>query len=477
MAESSASARSISITRDSIADLEQADGAGGWNWVAGFKGALYGVVFSVIAAIVLSLVTPLPENLPGVGAVRVIDNSADSRAVAPSGEQGADLAAAADGETSASGEGSPSVDDRAVQSAGEGTGSETTPAADQETAATEPSATDATDPATDSETATGSVNAGQTDAAAATSPATDGVASRETGTDSVSVTTEADSQSSDVGTETAAPSDAEQKSTDTTQVAAISPADLGPPPEPVSIDLAGPALAVNARPFDVPSDAPLMAVVLTDASSGAIAKDALPLLTMPLTFSIVPSSPADRDFGLAAREAQHEVLGQIPVQSTEVGGTAGQILTVMDRDRVTLEVNARMSVLDMAVGATMPGDAFGAADPALLSAMLGTIKQHGFAYIDGRRAFGIVDAIPADARGIDYVSIDRMVPKGASPEQIYEVLETTAYRAQREGSAIVVIDSSQDALQALLRWGLERDRRPVWFAPISAVIERRRAGN
>lgn len=513
MAERGRSSRSISVQRDSIADLEKADANGDRRWITGAKGAIYGLLFSGAVAVVLSLVTPLPENLPGVGAVRVVDNSRESGALAT--EQSTQEAVTPSANTSATStnENATSASDDSAEDAqttvadgdnandasaernrsatdasklSQSTEPNTVPGSDAvseeqssasnstATAETE-GATAATDQASDADQSVEVEQATDTDQGIAAPEVNDSAQTdeRPSTNDTAQTDTEADAPSTDE----AQPARTNETSEETTEVAAITPAEIGPPPDPVSIELSGPALTVNARSFDVPSDAPLMAVVLSNATSGAIAPDALPLLTMPLTFSIVPNSPSDRAFALSAREAQHEVLSQIPVQSTESGGTADQILTVMDADRIALEVNARMAVLDMAVGATMPGDAFGASDPALLAAAIDTIEQHGFAFLDSRPGLvGVGGSGPGDGN-VRYVSADRLVPAGATTEQIYEILETSAYRAQRQGSAIVVLDSSQEALQALLQWGLQRDRRPVWFAPISAVIAKRTETN
>ncbi|MEO1490771.1 MAG: divergent polysaccharide deacetylase family protein [Pseudomonadota bacterium] len=470
MAESGKSARSITIPQGNIADLENGAEASNPGLISGAKGALFGVLFSLVAAIVLSLSIPLPENLPGVGAVRVIDNSNDSRGVASDQTQ----ASTDTGDTAA-----PEEDEGLTVPVIVGTTAPSDPSEPESVETTQsPETTNGSGEST--QTAETQADAGAGDQAAQTEPAQEPAAQGDVDTAAADQAVTADpateAASDDTATQDAAPENAATAETETTEVAALAPTEIGPPPEPVTINLSGPALAVNARAFDVPDDAPLMAVVLANATSSAIDPEALPLLTMPLTFSVTPTSPSDRAFALAAREAQHEVLSQLPLQADETGA-AGQILTSMDPERVALEVNARMAVLDMAVGATVPGDTLGASDPGLLGTTLKTIESHGFAYVDARPGAATIAEPIRDRGDVAYVAVNRLIPAGATTEQIYEILETTAYRAQREGNAILVVDASQEALQALLRWGLERDRRPVWFAPISAVIERRSGAN
>ncbi len=300
-------------------------------------------------------------------------------------------------------------------------------------------------------------------------------------------TAEVDASTDAASTDVASEEDASQESAsqdeslgEGTEIAALTPSGVKAPQEeaplPV-IALDGAALDVNGRSYDAPADAPLLAVILEDAASGEISEEMLPLLTMPLTFAIRPDQEGSRAFAAAARAANHEVLSELPIEPLSGSQSAGDLRIDMTPDEIRAQTIRYMAELDMAVGATAPESTHSSSDLALMDTVLNTIHQHGFAYVDFRSGLGGVARRIASETGVPYVHSNRFVPAGTSGDQIYQMLESAAFRARREGTAVLVISGEPTALQALLRWGLERDRRPVWFAPISAVIERRAAKN
>ncbi|MEM7683576.1 MAG: hypothetical protein AAF293_02040, partial [Pseudomonadota bacterium] len=250
-----------------------------WSFV---KGALLGVIASVAAAIGLTLSNPLPDNLPGVGTVRIDQDAAS----APSGPVGVTDSATEEPENAS------------VQAGTEAdTAQPEAPEQGVEIAIVQtPVAGDADAPSEDA-----AVVEAEDVSPIAPAPAP------EDGDASTATAPETEDASSDPASE---PDPAEDESD--IEVSAIAPSnDLAEPvaqPEPEPLAFAGPALNVNARTFDAPGSASLLAVVLEDAGNGSISLDKLGLLTMPLTLSIRPDSAASVDLAKAARAARHEVL-------------------------------------------------------------------------------------------------------------------------------------------------------------------------
>lgn len=235
----------------------------------------------------------------------------------------------------------------------------------------------------------------------------------------------------------------------------VDAAPAAPPSEPAAPATLAPAeagtgLAANAREFDAPRDAPLLAVVLV-GDGGTLRADRLDLLTMPLTIAIPPDAAGAATLGEAARAAGHEVLADLPLR-----GEAPDV---------------QLAALDMAVGAT---STTGRAEAGALSPVMGELDRQGLAWVDT----GIGISTPAEriARelGLPYTQGNRSVGGNASPEQIYRAIDAAAHHARQWGTSVLFLEASEPALQALVRWGLEqRGDNPVWFAPISAVIQRR----
>lgn len=396
-----------------------------------FSGAILGLLVCVLVAIGLTLSFPLPEDLPGVGTVRV-EGSGAPEAPAEDGDQGQEQAAAqADG------------DDAVVS--GEPDGGD---AASGEQA---PNAVITEDQG--SSTTSGEVPAqGQSEDAG---PGTDVATDQDAGSEAVS------------GADEAAGAD---------EVAAVSPDE--PAGEAVElpageISLSGPAMEVNARSFEAPAGAPLLAVILTDAGNGTIEPDTLPLLTMPLTLAIDPAGANGATLAAAARTAKHEVLVQLPFARSAEETGAGVLHAGMSTDEIQDLTARNLAALPEALGATPRIGAQMLGERDAMQAVIARLKQHGFAYVDQLAGSGSVAGELAVADGVFYAETNRVVPAASNGDQIFSNLENAAFQARQKGTAIVEITTGPDALTALLRWGLEKDRRPVWFAPVSAVLKRR----
>ncbi|MEM9060161.1 MAG: divergent polysaccharide deacetylase family protein [Pseudomonadota bacterium] len=480
-----------------------------WSFV---RGTLLGVVACGAAAIGVTLSHPLPEGLPGVGTVeieqpaqvpavasadssdqseaQVADDDPDDAPVADvatqeeveSAEKGAQTASDGDavevaivqplspvddddGVEETSDEASPQEaetgdsDDARVSSEDDDGPADTTAVSDAEPASeSDPQADAAADEVTSSED-------GRDATAEADEPALAEPVEQSTGGLEADVT--------DEGAEQGATETAEDTADEMFEIAAISPAvkpaELGPPP----LDLPGPALDVNSRSFDAPGSAPLLAVVLDDAGNGSIELDKLGLLTMPLTLAIRPEGSASREMAAAARDARHEVLAQLPMARSEVEADADVLRSDLSPDDLLARVQRYVASFPEAIGATSPDGALMLRDASAMRTVLEPLAEHGFAWIDLRSGAGSSAAQLAEASGVAYAESDRFVGSDATDEQVFTTLENAAFQARQKGTAIVYVTASGAALTAILRWGLVKDRRPVWFAPVSAVLKRR----
>ena len=249
--------------------------------------------------------------------------------------------------------------------------------------------------------------------------------------------------------------------------------DTDAPDQPVrpktTLSLAGPAREINARSFEAPISASLLAVVLTDAADGTIPADALAVMTMPLTVSVRPDANA-REFSTLARGFGHEVIAELPLSA--VGSAQSGDMRVDHAAEALASATMRtMDQMDMAVGVILPSGAPILRDQARVSAIMTPLGKHGFFWLDtrpggGTRAF-------ANRLKMPWVAADRVIPNDATPLEMYRDLDRAASHARRTGAAIVLVRTTPDALQALVRWGLQNGGGDVWFAPVSAVVARR----
>lgn len=256
---------------------------------------------------------------------------------------------------------------------------------------------------------------------------------------------------------------------------------LSPTPDPQAqpglpvprIALSGPAQKVNARAFDAPGTAPLMAVVLSGLGTGGVEAEALALMTMPLTVAIGPGAES-RALAEQARAFGHEVLAELPL-ATPDAAQKGRLSVDQTGQTLAAATVRLMADLDIAIGATGPDGAALLRDQARMKAIMQPLGEHGFLWVEPRIASGTGTRVAAKETQTTWAAGDRVIDRSASAEQIYQNLETAALQARRKGSVIVFVPASQEAMRGLVRWGLERGGQEVWFAPVSAVIARRAA--
>ncbi|MEM7422124.1 MAG: divergent polysaccharide deacetylase family protein, partial [Pseudomonadota bacterium] len=350
-------------------------------------------------------------------------------------EDGVDLAQSGDAQTSAARTGD-------AQATGDGAGDDrpsSAPAADAQ----------ADDPETGESQTTGAQTAGaQTTAAQTTAAQT--------------------TESGTPGAQTDVPAE-------DTELARAEPAKAEDAPQPPVIALGGAAIDVNARLFSAPEAAPLMAVVLTDTENGTIEAGTLDLLTMPLTLAIRPTGPSARALADEARRAKHEVLAELPMDASAGGAALSEDL---DGNAIRFRMRAFLALLDKAIGVTASdGETPLLRNRAAMQAVIDPLAEFGFVYLEGQSGTASVAGELSGDADVPHVAANRSVPTGASDDQVFQALENAAFTAKQTGSSIVMIPASKEALTALVRWGLISDGRPVFFAPVSAVIKRRAAAN
>ena len=518
---------------DELVEDAEIDGVRGPSRFGGFiRGLITGGVLCGIGAVAVSLLTPLPDHLPGVGNVEIVgagtsrqsstedeqestapeqteaepelagnaaDDSSESATTAPIGQEPqpepqAQPAAPDTQEAEASGNPEPAQGQTPAGDAVVASDDSDTGASDQG-GQPEASQADAQDQAEASST-DDAQQAPTTDSStevAALTPSTDDEQSSDqaAGTESESTGEDVASDSSEGATATTEDAQGESGNEETTSAQDATPPqdatqtevetqteEPAESAEPRVPELDGPALTVNARDFEAPEGAPLLAVVLEDAGNGAVPNEALTLMTMPLTLAIRANGEGARELAEAARGAGHEILAELPIDREEEGVAVapGALASSVPPEQLDALTNQYLAELDLAVGATAPVDVRMLNNQRAMEVVLSPVATHGFAYVDLKAGIGSAARRIAGETGLVYVESNRYVPVDATEEQVYQMLEGASFQARRKGSAVVAVSASQQALKALVRWGLERGGQEVWFAPLSAVIARQKDG-
>ena len=127
----------------------------------------------------------------------------------------------------------------------------------------------------------------------------------------------------------------------------------------------------------------------------------------------------------------------------------------------------------MAVGAVAPDGAEVLNVNAAMTALLKPVAAHSFIWVEPRLSPRSAAAQMAAGAKLLFVQANVNIGIGASSEDVFNGLEDAANQARSDGTSVIFIEASQDALRAIVQWGFEKGGRDVVFAPISAIVRKR----
>jgi hypothetical protein len=241
---------------------------------------------------------------------------------------------------------------------------------------------------------------------------------------------------------------------------------------PPELALAGPALSVNAAPFEAPPDQPILSVILRDPGPGAIEPETLLSLAMPLTVAVAPGGERASALALEAARSGYEVVAEIPIAAGPAAAGGPAIRPGMSDLEIAEETRRILARLDTAVAATGRPEEGAVIDERTLRGMLAVLGQHGFGMIGRGGEADVVAAAVAGAMSVRYADPGARLGAEADAEAVYAALDEAAARARTTGTAVISVPGTLPALQGLQRWALEKSGREARLAPLSAVLRR-----
>ncbi|MGF1501641.1 MAG: divergent polysaccharide deacetylase family protein [Paracoccaceae bacterium] len=245
------------------------------------------------------------------------------------------------------------------------------------------------------------------------------------------------------------------------------------PAGPGTLALDGPALQLNAVPFEAESATPLVSVILRNAGESSLAVETLLSLSMPLTLGVAAQGDDDVALAAEAKLAGYEVIAELPIAGQGDQSEAGILAVGMSDIDVATVAETQLGRLWMAVAATgLPKSGVTVSDD-LARGLIAVLGNYGFAYVSPQSEPDIAAETFATAFGVPYAGEALSLPETADAAEVYAALERAAGNAQVDGTAILAGPATRAMLEGLLRWGLEQGGRQARIAPISAIIARR----
>lgn len=234
------------------------------------------------------------------------------------------------------------------------------------------------------------------------------------------------------------------------------------------------AWQVYARPFDLTSTAPRVAILITGlAIASQATKDAIDKTPAAVSLAFAPFGHHVGDWLNLARATGHEVLLELPMEPIDYprqdpGYNA--LLTAYDPPQNLDRLGWAMSQGAGYVGLIgRMGGKFQAIRGAM-TPILDEIARRGLLFVDNREAPQSVAGDVAGADKLPMVAADRVIDSDPGRLAIDQALIDLVNTAKRNGRALGLASATPVTLQEISAWAATLANQGIDLAPISAVV-------
>lgn len=256
-------------------------------------------------------------------------------------------------------------------------------------------------------------------------------------------------------------------------------------PDPALMDLtdAGPLPRISddglrprdayARPFDVRSRQPRVAIVVTHLGLSASETNAvIEMLPGAVTLAFSPYADGLDDWLAAARAEGHETLVMLPMQPAGFplnDPGPNTLLSHLPEEENRGRLEWALSRTAGYPGVTNLMGAELAERPDVLRMLMQWLNERGLFYLDSLAVPRPAVADVALEVGIPYVANDRKLDVVPEPEAIDRALEALETLALDRGYAVGVTNAFPVSLSRIQQWASGLEDRGLVLAPVSAI--------
>ncbi len=248
---------------------------------------------------------------------------------------------------------------------------------------------------------------------------------------------------------------------------------LGPPEAtaPASATPVIPAWMLAAVPVPVPTDRPMVAIVIDDLAVDQARSRRAIALPGPLTMSFLPYGDNLRRLAAAARDRGHEIMVHLPMEPLDPEADPGPdaLMTNADSDEIRARLLRNLDALDGYIGVNNHmGSKFSASEPGMRPVME-EIRDRGLIYLDSLTTPQTVGADLAKAMNVPYLARDVFLDYDRKAETVKQQLEQLETIARRRGYAIGIAHPYDSTIDVIGQWLQTAGERGFAVVPVSAI--------
>ncbi len=239
----------------------------------------------------------------------------------------------------------------------------------------------------------------------------------------------------------------------------------------------------GARPFTLfahrrqlpadKTDAPRIAIIVGGLGISATGTaDALSKLPAGVTFAFAPYSPNLDHLAARAREENHELLLQAPMEPFDYPDNdpgPQTLLTSLTSDQNIDRLHWQMSRFQGYVGiVSYMGARFTASEPSLAPVLRETAKR-GLIYVDDGASPRSVAGQLAGSLGLPFAKTDLVIDAVPTPVEIDRALARLEMAARDHGTAVGLANALPGTVARIAEWAKKVEARGFVLVPITMV--------
>lgn len=222
----------------------------------------------------------------------------------------------------------------------------------------------------------------------------------------------------------------------------------------------------------VPGEKPRVAIIIDDLGYDARLAEQFLSCGIPLTFSILPHSPANKIIARAAHEKGWEVMLHLPMEPTEypaVNPGPGVLLTSMSPDELLRKLENNLADVPYVAGVNNHMGSRMTKVSTQLYQIFSVLKKNGFFFVDSRTTSETLCRPSARLLQVPFAERDIFLDNVPGPDYIAHQLEQLVELARQKGGAIGI--AHPHAVTArVLKEKLPAMKKTVVFVPVSEMV-------
>ena len=196
---------------------------------------------------------------------------------------------------------------------------------------------------------------------------------------------------------------------------------------------------------------PMLAIIVDDLGNDRGAGDAVIALPFPLTISVLPHLPFSTEIADQAHSRGDQVLLHLPMEaeSGALHSEQSELRVGMNAQQVQTTFSGMLETVPYVVGVNNHEGSRATSDPALMAALMPTLRDRHLFFVDSRTAAATVAFDTAQRDGVAAASRKVFLDDSPNRDAILKQLKLAARDATRDGSAIAIGHPHQATIAAL----------------------------